>query len=97
MMSSAAVASKAKRYVVKTAVPSWRTLPLPVESFVVTDAAPVTQCERAIRAMSPPMVITTPTAAKARWPTSGSKWMCSRRSTPRNMITNKKSTTMAPA
>src|SRR5580658_858684 len=70
MMSSAAVASKAKRYVVKTAVPSWRTLPLPVESFVVTDAAPVTQCERAIRAMRPPMVMTTPTAAKARWPTS---------------------------
>src|SRR5580692_7619122 len=97
MMSNAAVASKAKRYVVKTAVPSWRTLPLPVESFVVTDAAPVTQCERAIRAMRPPMVMTTPTAAKARWPTSGSKWMCSRRSTPRNMITNKKSTTMAPA
>jgi len=66
MMSNAAVASKAKRYVVKTAVPSSFTLPPPEESFVVTDDAPLTQCERAIKAMRPPTVIATPTAAKAR-------------------------------
>jgi len=32
----------------------------------VTDDAPLTQCERAIKAMRPPTVIATPTAAKAR-------------------------------
>ena len=82
----------------KTAVPSSLHVAVADRGELRRDRdAPLTQCERAISVMRPPTVIATPTAAKARWPTSGSKWMCSRRSTPRNMITNKKSTTMAPA
>ena len=86
-------------------LPSWATSPDGAPGALVigpwmgptTWCAPVTQCDVASMAMTPARVIPTMTKARVRWPVRGSTLTSSRRSTPRNMITKRKRTTMAPA
>ena len=82
---------------VYTDLPIWATLEVPTSVEPATEWAPVAQLASSPSSTRPTKPSTTRTAASTRWPRSGSAAMFSSRSTPRNMITNRKSTTMAPA
>ena len=96
MIRSSAVASKAKRYVVKIVLPS---APTSLEGSVgaTTLWAPEYHPPAAMSAISPPVTTATAATAIGRWPASGSTRSGSSRSTPRNMMTNRNRITIAPA
>ncbi len=62
-----------------------------------TDGLPVAQLARVARYRIRPSAASPRTTARGRWAGSGSRAIISSRSTPRSMMTNKNSTTMAPA
>ncbi len=90
--------SKAHRYVVKIDFPRRKvSVWWPAVSPPATLCAPVTQFAVAESASTPASEIAPRTSASGRWPRSGSDEMSSSRSTPRNMMTKRNSTTIAPA